>query len=82
MPVLSCYVDDRTLHILQRQTVMRGMGETVEQLAEAAIESEAIAGLPGGMRGMHFAPTPIPMDLRGVTISMAEQPDGSIRFWP
>ena len=55
MPVLSCWVDDRTLHILQREAVVSG--RTVEQLAEAAIESAAIAELPGGYPGgqQHFA---------------------------
>ena len=54
MPVLSCYVDDRTLAILQREA--QASGRTVEQLAEAAIESEAIASLPGGYPGggQHF----------------------------
>lgn len=75
MPILSCYVDDRTLAILQRESAVSG--RTVEQLAEAAIESEAIASLPGGLRGMHW-----PLDLGGVTIGMAEQADGSVRIVP
>jgi hypothetical protein len=56
MPILSCYVDDRTLAILQRESAVSG--RTVEQLAEAAIESEAIASLPGGYLGggQHFLP--------------------------
>lgn len=55
MPVIRCYVDDRTLHILERLSVTSG--RTVEELAEAAIESEAIASLPGGYHGgqQHFA---------------------------
>ena len=52
MPVLRCYVDDRTMAILERESQVRG--RTVEELAEAAIESEAIASLPGGARGMHW----------------------------
>jgi hypothetical protein len=75
MPILSCYVDDRTLAILQREASVSG--RTVEQLAEAAIESEAIASLPGGMRGMHW-----PLDLGGVAIGMVEQADGSVRIVP
>lgn len=53
MPVLSCWVDDRTMAILQRESA--ASGRSVEQLAEAAIESEAIKSLPGGLPGMHFA---------------------------
>ena len=49
MPILRCYVDDRTMHILERVAAERG--RTVEELAEAAIESEAIAALPGGYAG-------------------------------
>ncbi len=41
MPVLSCYVDDRTLEILEREA--RERGRTVEDLAEAAIAEAAIA---------------------------------------
>jgi hypothetical protein len=61
MPVLRCYVDARTLEILERQAQARGRGETVEQLAEAAIESEAIASLPGGSHGMHWGQRPLPL---------------------
>ena len=41
MPILSCYVDDRTMAILERIASERG--RTPEELAEAAIENEAIA---------------------------------------
>ena len=40
MPVIMCYVDDRTMAILQREA--DASGRKVEELAEAAIESEAI----------------------------------------
>lgn len=40
MPVIMCYVDDRTMAILQREA--EASGRKVEELAEAAIESEAI----------------------------------------
>lgn len=73
--ILQCYVDDRTLAILQRHSTVTG--RTVEQLAEAAIESEAIRSLPGCGPGMHW-----PLDLGGVVIGLAEQPDGSIRIVP
>lgn len=39
MPILNCYVDERTLAILQRASVTTG--RTVEQLAEAAFCSRA-----------------------------------------
>lgn len=75
MPILSCYVDDRTLEILRRESVVSG--RTIEQLAEAAIESEAIRSLPGAGAGMQW-----PLDLGSVTIGMRERPDGSIEFVP
>jgi hypothetical protein len=40
MPILNCYVDDRTLEIL---TKLSGeMGRTIEDLAESAISEAAI----------------------------------------
>lgn len=77
MPILNCYVDERTLAVLQR--VSFSTGRTVEQLAEAAIESEAIREA-GGPPGMHWTPPTVPLDLGGVTIAMRERPDGSIEF--
>lgn len=57
MPILRCYVDDRTMHVLERIAAVSG--RTPEELAEAAIENEAIAALPGGYAGsqQHFALT-------------------------
>lgn len=40
MPVLRCYVDDRTLATLERISALSG--RSVEDLAEAAIAEEAI----------------------------------------
>ncbi len=77
MPILSCYIDDRTMAILQRHSAMTG--RTVEQLAEGAIESEAIASLPGGYAGGQQR---FPLDLGSVTIGMVEQHDGSVRIVP
>jgi len=45
MPILRCHVDDQTMQILERVSAVKG--RTVEELAEAAIESEAIAWLSG-----------------------------------
>lgn len=42
MPMLNCYVDDRTLEILKREATDRQRGETPEHLAEAAIADAAI----------------------------------------
>lgn len=44
MPILQCYVDDRTMKILDQAAAQKG--RTVEELAEAAIENEANASLP------------------------------------
>jgi hypothetical protein len=44
MPVLSCYVDDRTMHILQR--VSTATGRKVEDLAESAISEAALREVP------------------------------------
>lgn len=44
MPILQCYVDDRTMHILKRESIARG--RSVEELAEAAISNEASKSLP------------------------------------
>lgn len=44
MPILRCYVDDRTLAILQEYGERRG--QTVENLAEAAISDAALRSLP------------------------------------
>lgn len=41
MPVLNCYVDDRTMAILEREA--RERGRKVEELAESAIEEAALA---------------------------------------
>lgn len=41
MPILSCYVDDRTLAILK--AVSEDTGRTVEDLAESAIAEAAIS---------------------------------------
>lgn len=75
MPVLSCYVDDRTYAVLQN--VACNTGRTVEQLAEAAIENEAVKCLP-----VPRSPVIHPLDLGSVVIGMVEQPDGSIRIVP
>jgi hypothetical protein len=40
MPILNCYVDDRTLATLER--VSAQTGRTVEDLAEAAISEAAV----------------------------------------
>jgi hypothetical protein len=48
MAILNCYVDDRTLHILQRFAEVDG--RTVEQLAEDAIAEAAIRSLPPHLR--------------------------------
>lgn len=42
MPMLNCYVDDRTLEILEREAAERGRDETPEHLAESAISEAAI----------------------------------------
>lgn len=44
MPILNCFVDDRTMATLER--VSRETGRTIEDLAEAAISDQACrAGL-------------------------------------
>jgi hypothetical protein len=73
--ILQCYVDDRTYAVLQN--VACNTGRTVEQLAEAAIENEALKCLPGGR-----SPVVHPLDLGGVTIGMRERSDGSVEIVP
>lgn len=53
MPSIHCHVDDRTFAILEREA--RERGRTVVDLAEAAIENEAINAdadrpMPAGQR--------------------------------
>lgn len=48
MAILRCYVDDRTLHILERES--RVSGRSIEELAEAAIADTAIRALPPHLR--------------------------------
>lgn len=43
MPMLNCYVDDRTYETLKEEA--EASGRTIEQLAEAAIEEAAIRSL-------------------------------------
>lgn len=50
MPILRCYVDDRTMEILEREAVRRGRDETPEQLAESAIADAAAHCLPPHLR--------------------------------
>ncbi|HZV85893.1 MAG TPA: hypothetical protein VFF48_12985 [Brevundimonas sp.] len=49
MPVLSCYVDERTHDALTEAS--RNTGRTVEDLAEAAISEAALASERGPTEG-------------------------------
>lgn len=50
MPILHCYVDERTLQILQAVSERDGMQRTPAQLAEDAIADAAIRALPPHLR--------------------------------
>jgi len=75
MPILSCHVDDRTFSILEREA--RERGRTVADLAEAAIENEAINAdadrpMPAGQRHLALSG---PDDLGGQPFHHALAPD-------
>lgn len=48
MPILTCYVDDRVMMILEREAKARD--STPEQLAENAIAEAAIRSVPPPVR--------------------------------
>jgi hypothetical protein len=85
MPHLSVYVDPRTFAILERESMVSGL--SVEQLAAKAVESSAIATLPGGhhypagFNGDHW-PRDHEVDLGGVSIGLRENHDGSMSVTP
>ena len=82
MPYISCFVDDRTLHVLERISQVQGL--SVEQIAANAIEGEAISQLPGGRRDMHWGGhrAVARLDLGDTAIAMVERPSGDITFEP
>lgn len=48
MTIIHCYVDERTMEVLERESRVRG--RTVEDLAEAAIAEAALQCLPPHLR--------------------------------
>jgi hypothetical protein len=52
--ILQCYVSDRTIAILKREAIRRGLEpddrKSLEQLAENAIEEAALMSLPPHLR--------------------------------
>lgn len=48
MPMLNCYVDERTLDILRQIAV--DFGRTVEDIAESAISEAAVSEIRAGRK--------------------------------
>ena len=84
MPYLNCFVDDRTLAILERQSIVRNL--SVEALAGRAIESSAISTLPGGLHhpagfdGDRWSADRF--DLGGTSVGLQPRENGSMSVVP